>query len=422
MVRLFRFDQDDFASISIVDTSAERAARRRVRAAEARARALALHQSELTIVLNADRRVVFANAALEPITGEHEADIMGSPFEFILDQPSRIEFRRAVDRLLREPAGDRQPTSLHLRTRAALAGNGRSLSCVLANRLDDSTVRGLVLTARDLGPAEKAQARRLRFRERLLELAIQPKSDFTQTLATVLRSTAEVLDVSTASFWRLSRDPDVLRCEALFDRTADRFLRDWVGREFPATRFAAYFAQLMNRQPVVVNDTRTSRLTTMFAGDQDWAHVRALLDVPILVEGTIAGVLCLQHRDIRYWDEDDVGFANTTGLMLASVDGGDAAAGSRVAHRAPGLVRRADRAAEPQPAARDDARHDHDGVEPQAPHGGDADRPRPFQGRQRHARTPGWRRADQVGIAMYCARRSAKTAPSPGWVATNSSC
>ena len=317
VVRLFRFDQDDFASISIIDTAAERSARRRVRAAETRARALAQHQSELTIVLNADRRVIFASAALEPITGEHEADVMGSPFEFILDQPSRIEFRRAVERLLREPPGDRQATSLHLRTRAALAGNGRSLSCVLANRLDDAAVRGLVLTARDLGPAERAQARRLRFRERLLEIAIQPKSDFTQTLATVLRSTAEVLDVSTASFWRLTHSPDGLRCEALFDRTADRFLRDWVGREFPATRFAAYFAQLMSRQPVVVNDTRTSRLTTMFAGDRDWADARSLLDVPVLVDGAIAGVLCLQHRDTRYWDEDDVGFANTTGLMLA---------------------------------------------------------------------------------------------------------
>ena len=32
----------------------------------------------------------------------------GSPFEFILDQPSRIEFRRAVDRILREQPGDRQ--------------------------------------------------------------------------------------------------------------------------------------------------------------------------------------------------------------------------------------------------------------------------------------------------------------------------
>ena len=317
VVRLFRFDQDDFASISVVDTTVERAARRRGRAMDARSRSLAQHQSELTIVLNADRRVIFASAALEPITGEHEGDVMGSPFEFILDQPSRIEFRRAVDRLLRESAGDRQSTSLHLRTRAALAGNGRSLSCVLANCLDDPRVRGLVLTARDLGPAERAQARRLRFRERLLELAIQPKSDFTQTLATVLRSTAEVLDVSTASFWRLSRDPDVLRCEAFFDHGADRFLRDWVGREFPATRFAAYFAQLMNRQPVIVNDTRTSRLTTMFTGDPVWGHVRALLDVPILVEGDVHGVLCLQHRDVRYWDEDDAGFANTTGLMLA---------------------------------------------------------------------------------------------------------
>ena len=315
--RLFRFDQDDFASISIIDTSAERTARRRARTVEARARALAQHQSELTIVLNADRRVIFANAALEPITGEHEGDVMGSPFEFILDQPSRIEFRRAVDRLLREPPGDRQLTSLHLRTRAALAGHGRSLSCVLANRLDDPSVRGLVLTARDLGPAERAQVRRLRFRERLLELAIQPKSDFTHTLATVLRSTAEVLDVGSASFWRLSRDPDTLRCEALFDRGADRFMRDWVGREFPAARFSAYFAQVLNRQPVIVNDTRTSRLTTMFAGDPDWSHVRAMLDVPILVEGSVAGVLCLQHRSIRYWDEDDVGFANTTGLMLA---------------------------------------------------------------------------------------------------------
>ena len=62
---------------------------------------------------------------------------------------------------------------------------------------------------------------------------------------------------------------------------------------------------------------RTSRLTTMFAGDIEWAQVRSLLDVPVLVEGEVAGVLCLRHRDTRFWDEDDISFANTTGLMLA---------------------------------------------------------------------------------------------------------
>jgi diguanylate cyclase (GGDEF)-like protein len=316
-MRLFRFEQDEFATIVITETHTTRAAARAVRAAAARARALAEHQTELTVVLNPDRRVIYASAALEAITGEQEKDVMGSPFEFILDQPSRIEFRRAVDRLLHEPAGRGPSTHLQLRTRAALTGSGRSISCVLANRLDDPNLRGLVLTARDLGPAERAQARRLRFRERLLELAIQPKSDFTQALSTILRTAAEVLDVGSASFWRLSRDPDVLRCESLFDRESGRFLREWVGREFSSTRFPAYFAPLSGRQPVVVNDTRTSRLTTLFAGDPEWSRVRSVLDAPVLVEGEVVGVLSLRHQESRHWDEDDVGFANATALMLA---------------------------------------------------------------------------------------------------------
>ena len=316
-MRLFRFEQDEFATIVITETHVTRAAARGVRAAAARARALAEHQTELTVVLNPDRRVIYASAALEAITGEQEKDVMGSPFEFILDQPSRIEFRRAVDRLLHEPASRGQSTRLQLRTRAALTGNGRSISCVLAYRLDDPNLRGLVLTARDLGPAERAQARRLRFRECLLELAIQPKSDFTQALSTILRTAAEVLDVGSASYWRLSHDPDVLRCESLFDRTSERFQREWVGREFSSMRFPAYFALLNGRQPVIVNDTRTSRLTTMFAGDPDWSHVRAVLDTPVLLEGEVVGVLSLRHSESRYWDEDDVSFANTTALMLA---------------------------------------------------------------------------------------------------------
>ncbi|MEP6607755.1 MAG: EAL domain-containing protein [Burkholderiaceae bacterium] len=316
-MRLFRFEQEDFASIAIVDTTQVRVDGKRAQSDAARARALAQHQSELTVVLNEDRRVVYASAALEPITGEQVFDVLGSPFEFILDHPSRIEFRRAVDRILREQPGDRQSSALLLRTRAALAGQGRNISCVIANRLDDPRVRGLVLTARDLGPAERAQARRLRFRERLLELAIQPKSDFTHALSAILRTASEVLDVSAVSFWRLSPGGESLRCESLFDHGSDRFMRDWVGRELTATRFPAYFAQLMTRQPVIVTDTHTSRLTTSFAGDRKWSRVRAMLDVPVLVESKVNGVLSLHHYETHPWDDDDVSFGNTTALMLA---------------------------------------------------------------------------------------------------------
>jgi diguanylate cyclase (GGDEF)-like protein len=55
----------------------------------------------------------------------------------------------------------------------------------------------------------------------------------------------------------------------------------------------------------------------MFAGDPEWSHVRAVLDAPVLVEGEVVGVLSLRHQESRYWDEDDVSFANATALMLA---------------------------------------------------------------------------------------------------------
>jgi len=71
----------------------------------------------------------------------------------------------------------------------------------------------------------------------------------------------------------------------------------------------------MNRQPVIVNDHADFAADDNVHGRPRVGNVRALLDVPILVEGAVHGVLCLQHRDVRYWDEDDAGFANTTGLI-----------------------------------------------------------------------------------------------------------
>ena len=79
-MRLFRFEQEEFASIAITETNQVRVDAKRVQSDAARARALAQHQSELTVVLNEDRRVVYASAALEPITGEQVFDMApGSP-------------------------------------------------------------------------------------------------------------------------------------------------------------------------------------------------------------------------------------------------------------------------------------------------------------------------------------------------------
>ena len=197
-------------------------------------------------------------------------------------------------------------------------------------------------------------------------------------------------------------------------------MRDWVGREFHSSRFPAYFGPLNSRQPVIVNDTRTSRLTTMFAGDPEWSHVRSLLDVPVLVEGEVArcpvpapprdALLGRGRRQLRQHDRADARARHR----------GGPAPGSGDPHRASRVVRPADGAAEPQPAARDDAGHDHDGRQPQAAHGGHADRPGSLQGRQRHARPSGRRRAHQGGRRAAARRRSAAAAWWRGSAATSS--
>ena len=185
-------------------------------------------------------------------------------------------------------------------------------------------MRGLVVILADLTPASHEQrsergseSRRLLYREQLLELAIQPKSDFAQSLSRVLRSVSSMLGASAASFWRLSPDQRTLNCEAMFGRQVDRFLGEWVGVEINSAIFADYVGRLAGRQSVLVENVRSDSLTRPFASDPTWAKVNAMLDVPVLVDGTVRGVLSL-HQDVpRAWGEDEVSCASTAALLVS---------------------------------------------------------------------------------------------------------
>ena len=100
-----------------------------------------------------------------------------------------------------------------------------------------------------------------------------------------------------------------------------------------------------------------------------------MLDVPVLVEGEVSGVLSLQHYDTRLWDDDDVSFANTTSLMLAlALEAAQRQeAETQIEHLAwyDGLTGLPNR----NLLRGNDARSDHDRRESQAAHGCDADRP-----------------------------------------------
>lgn len=449
---LLRFEQENVVAMTLRDIEPQRRAARAERARRARVQALAQPATDLALLVGADRRVLAANPAAEAATGVAPADLLGVPFEYLLDEASSAEFLDAFEAIRGGRAGESKRSFLwRLRTRGDGRG-GRWIEAALADRLRDPLVRaivvaardvtelrelaaraerierrlvvfaentadllmvldaggvvryqspairtalgiepestlgqpgaalaieedrpallkaiqaasidvagerthtclvrangangalhrlwvairnctsepalgGLLVTARDVGAAlsQRAgegpqQARRLEFRERLLELAIHTRADFAQSLARVLRTTAETLRADSVSFWRHVRNPESLLCEAMFEGRHERFARDWIGVEFPATAFPEYFGRLRDRQPLVVADARRSALTARLASDRRWSGVRALLDAPVLLDGAVQGVLCVHHESPRHWDEDEVNFAATAALMVS---------------------------------------------------------------------------------------------------------
>jgi diguanylate cyclase (GGDEF)-like protein len=210
-----------------------------------------------------------------------------------------------------------EPRRIRLAVRNFLGEPALGALLVAGHLVGPSAGEAMAPKAKQRPPARPDHLRRLEFREQLLELAMQTRGDFAQSLSRLLRATAQTLGTASASFWRRTPDGRALQCEALFDLQADRFARDWVGVELRSGDEPAYFAQIDQRQPVVRSDTRATTPERRFVEDARWVDVRAVIDAPVLLDGEVKGVLSTHDSVARQWDEDEINFMSTAALMTA---------------------------------------------------------------------------------------------------------
>lgn len=321
---LLQVEQERVALIVLRDIGPERSAQRRLRRELADARAMLEATAGATLLLGGDRRVLAAaGAAMLPELGRR--DLIGLPFELLLGDESSAQFMAAAAGPRPEP-----PAQFRWQLRGPAGGTGAWLAATLAGSRSDRLVVHLrqvdaAQAARGPGlPTEAAtpgmlaaQARRLAFRETLLDLAMQVREDFSESMAQLLRAMAQTLGVASASFWRLAADGASLRCEALFDRVGERLRRDWAGVQLRAADEELLFARLSQRQPIIVDDTRALASAERFRGESRWGQVRAVAEVPVLLNGGVIGVLAVYDARPRCWDDDETGFVSTAALLLA---------------------------------------------------------------------------------------------------------
>jgi PAS domain S-box-containing protein len=146
---------------------------------------------------------------------------------------------------------------------------------------------------------------------------------FEEAVREVTEAAAHTLEVERASVWLFSDDKAYLRCQDLFERSANRHS---AGLELSAMKFPAYFDELSSERVIAASDAKNDPRTSEFSRDYLIPlGITALLHAPIQSGGRMVGVMSHAHVGIPHeWTLEEQQFANSmanlVSLALESTD------------------------------------------------------------------------------------------------------
>lgn len=128
------------------------------------------------------------------------------------------------------------------------------------------------------------------------------------TLARLTEAASEGLEVQRAGVWFYDEARTRIRCADLFDRARGHAA---TALELEARSFPAYFAALQRERTIAAHDAHEDPRTAEFSSSYlRPLGIGAMLDVPLWVDGVMAGVMCHEHvGGPRRWTRDEEDFA-----------------------------------------------------------------------------------------------------------------
>jgi len=144
--------------------------------------------------------------------------------------------------------------------------------------------------------------------------------DEAAALQAITATVARTLSAERASLWRYNPQRTAIVCQNLFEASPGRHSK---GMELQAVAFPAYFRALAESEVIAAGDARQDERTQEFTKSYlEPLGITSMLDAPVLVAGTLAGVLCIEHVGPRRpWTHGEQSFAisaaNLISLMLS---------------------------------------------------------------------------------------------------------
>lgn len=143
-------------------------------------------------------------------------------------------------------------------------------------------------------------------------------TDLGATLRQITAKAAETLQVDRVSVWRFNPDRSAIECDSLYHQPTQTHSS---GMQLRKADYPEYFRAMAAAEVVVANDARTDPRTREFTpGYLTPLGITAMLDAPILVGGSLTGVLCHEHvGEPREWTPDEQSFAVSVANLVALV-------------------------------------------------------------------------------------------------------
>lgn len=142
------------------------------------------------------------------------------------------------------------------------------------------------------------------------------------TTKRITEALVEAIDVERASIWLYNHDQSAIECIDLFVRSKKEHS---AGVVLKAADFPNYFKTVATQRTLAAVDAHTDPGTAEFS--EVYLRplgINSMLDVPIYVNGKMAGVVCHEHTgDFRKWTTDEETFAyvmgNIAGMTIEKV-------------------------------------------------------------------------------------------------------
>ena len=213
------FDQATGAPVAMATIQRDlrdlQAVRTALRRGEELQQALLLHMSDLVLLVDADLTLVYASPSASRLLGYADGSRIGRPL-LELVHPDEREAAACVLQSIRENPGPSMPLKVRVLN---AAGEGIHYEAQGTNLLDEPSIRGIIVTARDITDSFHAE---------------QSQADVAQVLE-LIASEAPVRVILTAIVTWVERQLDSTRCTVLLTEAGvpHRVLRDGASPSMP---------------------------------------------------------------------------------------------------------------------------------------------------------------------------------------------